>query len=125
MKTRGYTLLELLGVIVILALLTTLVFPSVINSIKKTNDKTDKLALDLVSSSADIYIKNNKDLFPKKNGNKFSIDVETLIDNANLSSKIKLSSGDKIEDKCIQTTYINNSERIHQNIENMGAINRL
>ena len=39
MKNRGYTLIELLGVIIILALLTTLVFPSVINTIKKSNDE--------------------------------------------------------------------------------------
>ena len=39
---------------------------TLMNSIKKSSDKTDELALDLVSTSADIYIKNNKDLFPKK-----------------------------------------------------------
>ena len=38
MKNKGYTLLELLGVIILLALLTILVFPSVINTINKDTD---------------------------------------------------------------------------------------
>ena len=70
MKNRGFTLLELLGVIVILALLTTLVFPSVLNAIKKSSNQTDKLSMDLISNAADLYIENNANDFEKTNGNK-------------------------------------------------------
>ena len=61
MKNRGFTLLELLGVIIILALLTTLVFPSVLNAIKKSSDQTDKLSMDLISNATDIYIERGND----------------------------------------------------------------
>jgi len=108
MENRGYTLLELLGVIVILALLTTLVFPSVLNVIKKSSDQTDKLSMDLISNAADLYIENHADNFRKRNGSKFIIDMNELIEDGNLSSNVKISDIEDIKNKCVQVTYINN-----------------
>ena len=108
MKNRGYTLLELLGVIVILALLTTLVFPSVLNAIKKSSNQTDKLSMDLISNAADLYIENNVNDFKKRNGSKFIIEIDELIEDGNLPSSVKISDIDNIEDKCVQVIYINN-----------------
>lgn len=108
MKNRGFTLLELLGVIVILALLTTLVFPSILNAIKKSSEETDKLSMDLINNAADLYIENHANEFPKNNGNKYIIEMKELIEDGNLPSNIKISDIDNIEDKCVQVTYINN-----------------
>lgn len=105
MKNRGFTLLELLGVIVILALLTTLVFPSVLNAIKKSSNQTDKLSMDLISNAADLYIENNLNEFIKFNGNKYIIEIENLIEEGNLPNNIKMSDIDNINDVCIQTIY--------------------
>lgn len=108
MKNRGFTLLELLGVIVILALLTTLVFPSVLNAIKKSSDQTDKLSMDLISNAADLYIESHANDFKKRNGSKFIIDMTELIEDGNLPNNIKISDIEDINDKCIQVTYMNN-----------------
>ena len=43
MKNKGFTLVELLGVVIILSILVTLVFPSVVNFIKNSNSKKEKL----------------------------------------------------------------------------------
>ena len=107
MKNKGYTLLELLGVIILLALLTILVFPSVINTIKRTNDKTDELSMKLISNAVDLYIKNNPDHFMKYNGNKYEIEIEDLLDNGNLPESIKLSNNKDINDKCLEVSYKN------------------
>ena len=108
MKNRGFTLLELLGVIVILALLTTLVFPSVLNVIKKSSNRTDKISMDLINNAADIYIENHANSFKKRNGSKFIIDMKELIEDGNLPSNLKISDIEDIEEKCVQVTYINN-----------------
>lgn len=108
MKNRGFTLLELLGVIVILALLTTLVFPSVLNVIKKSSEETDKLSMDLISNAADLYIENNPNDFKKRNGSKFIIDMNELMEDGNLPSNIRISDIDNIEEKCVQVLYTNN-----------------
>ena len=105
MKNRGFTLLELLGVIVILALLTTLVFPSILNTIKKSSNQTDELSMDLISNAADLYIENHANDFKKRNGSKFIIDMKELIEDGNLPSNVKISDIDNIDDKCLQVTY--------------------
>lgn len=108
MKNRGYTLLELLGVIVILALLTTLVFPSILNSIKESSDDADKLSMNLIDNAVDLYIENHANDFKKRNGSRFIIEMNELIEDGNLPSNIKISDIDSIEEKCIQVIYINN-----------------
>ena len=39
LKNKAFTLIELLGVIIILALLMIIVFPSIINSVKNSSNK--------------------------------------------------------------------------------------
>lgn len=105
MKNRGYTLLEVLGVIVILAVLTTVVFPSLINFIKKSSDEIDEYSMKLISNAADLYIKARKDSYIEYNDNKYIIDVQDLIDEGNFPESIKKSDIENIKDKCIQVEY--------------------
>ena len=109
MKKNGFTLIELLGVIIILALLIILVFPSIINSIKKTSGKIDDLTLELVYSAADAYIAKHKSAFPKKNGNKYAIALQELVDDGLLISPIKSANNDEdlTKLKSVQVTYYN------------------
>jgi len=79
MKNKGYTLLELLGVIVILSLLVTLVFPSVINFIKKGNDKIDNVTNDLIVSAAEAYINDNSSKLYITSGIEQCVPVDILI----------------------------------------------
>ena len=58
MMNRGFTLVELLGVIVILSLIAIFVFPSVINTIKE-NDKSDEYKIAMVENAAKLYIRDN------------------------------------------------------------------
>ena len=56
MKNKGYTLIELLGVMIILAALVTLVFPSLINFIKRSTNETNELTSKLSYAAAEMYI---------------------------------------------------------------------
>lgn len=109
MKNNGFTLVELLGVIIILALLITLVFPSIINSVKSSGEKTDKLTLEMIYNASDLYISNHKDNFKKVNGNKYIISLEELVAEDLLASPIKLSDSDIdiTDSKSVQVTYSN------------------
>lgn len=108
MKRNGFTLTELLGVIVILSLLMIIVFPSIVNSVKKSSNKIDDLTLELLSNAADLHISNNTNDFIKKKGNKYSISLQELIDEGHLVSPILTADGTDItNNKCIQVTYNN------------------
>ena len=99
MKNKGYTLLELLGVIVILAILVTLVFPSVINFIKSSNDKKDKLTTDLIISATESYIKDNSNQYSAIFGNTYCIPLDILVG-------LNYLDDDIVEDeKSVKVTY--------------------
>lgn len=107
---KGFTLIELLGVIILISLLMILVFPSIINSIKKTSNSTDEMTLELIYNASDIYVKNHINDFPKVEGNKYVITLRELVDEDLLTSNIKLSNSNDnlIDKKCIEVTYDEN-----------------
>lgn len=120
MKNNGFTLIELLGVIIILALLAILVFPNVINSVKKSTDKTNSLTKNLIYSASNTYISNHKGDFPKDNGNKFSINLIDLVNEELLVSPIKYEDSDDITNtKCVQATY--NDGTFSYELKNSGS----
>lgn len=87
-----------------------LVFPSIINSIKKTSNSTDEMTLELIYNASDIYVKNHINDFPKVEGNKYVITLRELVDEDLLTSNIKLSNSNDnlIDKKCIEVTYDEN-----------------
>ena len=97
---RGFTLVELLGVIVILSLLMVIVFPTVINLINNTNQKIDQATLDLIYTASDNYITIHQSDFPKRLGNKFEIAIDVLEAENLLPQDLKNISG-----KCVEVTY--------------------
>ena len=103
MKNKGFTLIELLGVIIILALLMIIVFPSIINSIKKSSNEKDELVVDLIYNATDMYISKNKNNYPKNNGNVYCIPLTQLKDTDYLKEEM-LDIGEV--DPCSKTVKI-------------------
>ena len=106
MKNRGFTLLELLGVIVILALLTTLVFPSVLSVIKKASNKTDELSMKLISNAVDLFISENKNDYPIVKGNVFCIPLTKLQNTEYLNENILELNEIDVDNKVVKVTVI-------------------
>ncbi len=105
---KGYTLVELLGVLVILALIISLVTPSIIDFFKKSSEEIDKQTLKLIYNASDLFISEHADSFSKTNGSEFEISFKDLETSNLLPSSIKATNGKKniSEEKCIQVTYL-------------------
>lgn len=106
MKNKGFTLIELIGTIVILSLLLLIVSPLVTRSIKEGIEKADNQA----KTSIELAAKNWKS--DNKGSSKESITVEELINEGYLDDEVKLpsSSGQTdLSNACvkIETTYEN------------------
>ena len=84
MKNRnGFTLTELLAIIVLLSLLVVFVFPKIIEIVEKKQTEIDDATLDLIYSGVDEYMRNNKNDFPKTIGVSYCVSINTL-NNENL-----------------------------------------
>lgn len=94
MKKNGFTLVELLGVMVILALLMLFAFPKIINQVKSSTNSTDEFTEKLIYNAMDLYMDDNKNMFVKDNEINYCIPLSTLVDNGYLKGPIKLNGSD-------------------------------
>lgn len=63
MKKKGFTLIEMLGVITVLAILSVIVVPMVINQVRSKKDKIKSSIISTINAAAVLYIDQNKDEF--------------------------------------------------------------
>ena len=105
MNNKGFTLAELLAVIIIISILTLLVLPSIVNSVRNSSEKIDKVTLNLIYDAADLYVSNHSSDFQKKDGNKYEITLQELIDEKILSYPVKLADEDITNKKCVEVSY--------------------
>lgn len=104
MKNRGFTLAEVLGVIIILGLLVIVSFPPLLNQLKKSKDKLSSATLKILGTAAEQYVEEHPSTYPKTNGNVYCFKLETLVNNGYLKSPIlDASSGETINET---TNYI-------------------
>ncbi len=109
MKNRGFTLVELLGVLILLAVILTLVFPSVLNLITNSRGEVKSLTNKLVENAANLYIDSNKDKFDEQNGNSYCVTLSELVSEGYIKSPIVFSDTDEdqTELKSVQINYNN------------------
>ena len=73
-RKKGFTLAEILGVIVIIGILLILVGPMIITKIGNKKELTQNVGYDLVYVAAQLYINENKSEYP--NGKIYCISIQ-------------------------------------------------
>ncbi len=90
MRNKGFTLVELLGVIIIIALLSLVIFPNIISSFFEASNKLDDSTKILVIEAAKDYYHNNRDNISKLD---YCVTISELQNEGLLSYDIKDSEG--------------------------------
>lgn len=92
MNRRGFTLIEAIMVIALIALLSIVLVPNIMVFINKNNKNSCEKLIDNIESAAKMYVNQNKYELgfscstPKETKD---ITLKTLVDNGNLTSPIK------------------------------------
>ena len=84
MGKRGFTLAEILGVIVIISLLLIIIGPSVINRITGTKGDAASAGEDIVFKATDEYISDHPEDFPNGKAGRYCITIKELLDEGKL-----------------------------------------
>ena len=90
MKNRGFTLVELLGVIIILSLLLMVIVPSVVSSIQNGQENADESTTNSIVLAARNWFSDNKDVM--SNRTSYTVTVSTLKSGGYLEGDITLPS---------------------------------
>ena len=102
---KGFTLAEILGVIVIIGILLVLIVPAVINRITESEDEVKGATGNIIYNAADQYIKEHPDLYPPGQSGRYCITIKSLIEDGKLVEPvIDPSTGEDISDKSVMVT---------------------
>lgn len=97
MKNKGFTLVELLGAMIILVIIMLVTFPIIITQLKKSNLAISNATKTLIDNSASLYMKDYPDTYTFKSGSIYCIQLQTLVDENLLFDTLKDENGKKIE----------------------------
>ena len=102
---KGFTLAEILGVIVIIGLLLILIVPTVLNRISTSGDDAKKTENEFIFNAADLHIRENPDDFPPGKSGRYCILISTLIDEGKLVKPVKdVVTGEDLSNKSVLVT---------------------
>ena len=110
MKKKGFTLVELLGVITLLGLIIGLMFPPLLIQLKKASNSIDEATKSIIIVGASDYVEENKNDFPKINGKQYCIEFQNLVNENKISKDLKDSEGNKINLENFVKVIINDNK---------------
>lgn len=108
---KGFTLVEVLGVIIILSFLAFLISEVIINNVEDTNKRLETLATDIIISSAREYVELNPNEFPKVTNSSYYIEYKQLEDKKLISDNMlpDIEKKDELKQKYIKVEYNGNN----------------
>ena len=114
---KGFTLVELIGVIIILALIMLLAVPPILNSIRSTRNELSDASKKIIYTAANLYVSENLNDFPKYDGNTFCVSIDTLSKKEYLPTIVYDSTtGDEIpKDSLVEIKVENNNYTYNMN----------
>lgn len=104
---NGFTLIEILAVVVIIGLIFVLVIPKVANSLRNKKSDVDQTTTNIVISAAKLYVMDNTSKFERVNGNISCMPVSQLVKKGYLEGPVKNVTDDVdiTNKKTVQITY--------------------
>ena len=87
MNNKGFTLIELIGSIIILTIIALVVFPAVLNIMTSSQGKIDNAKKNLIERAAKEYVEDNVNNYPRTTELSENITVEELINKGYIKEK--------------------------------------
>lgn len=107
MRKNGFTLIEIIGVLVVLAMIILLTLPNLMETLRRAEEKTYDDFLKTIELISENYISDNEELLDLTDpGDSLVIKVKDLIDSGLINSKIINPKTEKVinEDDFITVT---------------------
>lgn len=114
-KNKAFTLIEVLGVITLIALLTLVALPLVINQVNQSKGKIDDTLKTLIYESTENYIEMNQSEYPKIEGNVYCITLKKLADYGFLKEPlVNPSNKEEIDlSQYVRSSFVSDIEAVY------------
>ena len=98
MKKQGFTLVELLGVIVILGIIALISLPPILNQLNSSKKTINESTLKLIYSAGSLYLDERQYDYIRTPGNVFCVTLRELVADGKLESPVTdASTGKEID----------------------------
>ena len=94
---KGFTLVEMIAVVMIIALISVIALPTVVNQLgERKQDVSDK-TIEIIFQATELYMKNKPNTYPAIQGSRYCVQLEELVNSGSLSKPvIDYSTGNEI-----------------------------
>ena len=100
LNNKGFTLVELLAVLVILVAIMSIAIPSISSSLERSKAKQEESRAKLLKSAAELYVTDHRNNITKST---CDIKIQTLYDENYIDEEAtKDSDGEYITEKCVE-----------------------
>ena len=100
LNNKGFTLVEVLAVLVILVVIMSIAIPNISSSLERSKSKQDDARKKVLISAAELYVADNKNRIYSEMGtdNNYTITLDDLVSNGYVTEdQIKDSDGDPFD----------------------------
>ena len=105
---RGFTLVEMIAVILIMFLISITVIPSILNVVNNKKEEISQANIQLIKTSINNYLKQKTTTYPIKSGNTYCIILSDVVEHGDLSAPIKdLKTGNEVALTTKVKAYVN------------------
>lgn len=109
---RGFTLIEVLGVVVIIAAISLLAFPPIIEQIRKSHSSISESTLQLIYTGTDLYMYSDKSSYLNRDGAIYCISLRSIVDKGFLNDPITDTMNNKnmdLDQNVVKAVYEGNT----------------
>lgn len=108
MKNKGFTLIELIGVVVILGLISLVAFPALLNQIKNSKEQINDSTKQIIYSAGESYLEKEANTYSKVEGVSYCISFDKLLNDGFINKG--LISEDLMTKQFLQAKYSDHFE---------------
>ena len=112
MNKKGFTLIEMIAVVIIVSLLSIIMVPMIINQVSDKKKDVNATTEEIIFQAAQLYMENDINTYSKTSGNSYFVSLDKIINAGYLSSPIiDYTTGKEIPlTKCVYTKVNNYKE---------------
>ena len=115
MSSKGLTLTEILGVIVIIGILLILIILGIINRLSNSGKEATETENQLIFDATDQYIKEHPSDFPPGKSGRYCIAIQSLVDDGKLVAPVTdVNTGEDITNKSVMVTIYSTGNTDHE-----------
>lgn len=119
MKNKGFTLIEILAVVLLLGLLALVIGPRVLEQKNKKEKELTEAEKQVLYTDAGEYVRDNLNIYNIKPGNIFCIQVNTLIN----EDKVSMDA-ESFKNKIVKISVDDNNNFINNIVDKCNQINK-